>query len=765
MRRREIATAAVGAVALAVSIFALGGAPRWAQAIVAALGAIAIASHLASRRVFERVPPLVVVLALAAGLTALQLVPVPGAIAERLDPVGSVLRADGAAILGTAPSSALTHDVPGSLRGLAYFLILLAVAIVVLRMASTERGRYRVQAAIAIACGLGAIVVGVHALFDLTKLYGVYTPHAQPRVLGPLLNGNHMGCLMAIGAVVACGLAMYGRQPAWARVGWLAIVAGCGSAALADWSRGAALALGAGLVVVAAVLLGQRVVGEATARKRRASLTSSLPIGIVAACTVVVVLYASAGGVTEQLKRTHLEELHAPGSKFAAWRSALALIKETPWVGVGRGGFEPTFTRVHPASAFGTFSHLENEYVQTVVDFGVPGAILIGLAGAWLAMFAIRRWRDGPLAAGALGALAVVALQSNVDFGVELLGVAVPITAICATLTYVQLREPLGRRRLAVSRAFGAGHAVALGACALILMSSASTSLAEDHERIADRTVGADEIRAELDRHPFDYYGFARLAELMVRDRDKRAINVLNHALVLHPTNSGLHEAAAELLYAAGHSLSRPDIVEQSTIEYAQAIRGTVDKSRLVRAVAQRFPPPLAAAAIPTDVPSIDAIIKTLDDAHHPDVAIAWLGRVLDVRPNDLHACETLYDLAIHRGDPALADVAHRRCPEYEPGEDTRLALAQILFDKHAYAAVGTTLADVERWTGRIDRIVTGWLLACDALIAQSRWDEAKRCLHRLDASGDLPRQRAAEITSRLEKIQQDRRATGLAKP
>src|SRR5207302_1638470 len=114
---------------------------------------------------------------------------------------------------------------------------------------------------------------------------------------------------------------------------------------------------------------------------------------------------------------------------------------------------------------------------------------------------------------------------------------------------------------------------------------------------------------------------------------------------------------------------------------------------------------------------------------------------------------------AVRRGDATLAEIAHRRCQEYEPGDEARLALAQILFDRNAYAAVSNALADVERWTGRIDRKVTAWLLACDALIAQSRWDEAKRCLHRLDASGEMPRERAAEIATRLEKIQQALRA------
>src|SRR6185295_4695396 len=149
-----------------------------------------------------------------------------------------------------------------------------------------------------------------------------------------------------------------------------------------------------------------------------------LPIGIVAVCVVVLVVYSSAGSVTTDFGKTTLEEVHQPRSKFAAWRSAETVVRESPWVGVGRGGLEPSFTRVHPASGNVTFAYVENEYIQAVVDWGIPGALLFGVSLLWFASVAIRRWRDGPLAAGALGSLTAIALQSSVDFGVELLGVA-----------------------------------------------------------------------------------------------------------------------------------------------------------------------------------------------------------------------------------------------------------------------------------------------------------------------------------------------------
>src|SRR3990167_7240980 len=139
VRRHE--AAAAGLAATSVAIFAVGGAFRWAQALVAAVLAIALAAIFRSRRVAARVSPLIATLGVAAALSALQLVPSPAGLVAQLEPVGSGLRDDGAALADVSPWRALTLDVPGTLRGIAFFLILLAVAAVTVRMAVSERGR------------------------------------------------------------------------------------------------------------------------------------------------------------------------------------------------------------------------------------------------------------------------------------------------------------------------------------------------------------------------------------------------------------------------------------------------------------------------------------------------------------------------------------------------------------------------------------------------------------------------------------------------
>jgi O-antigen ligase len=758
MRRREWISALFGIAALATAVLVIGGALRWTQALVALLVAGGLVPLVWSRRTLERRSPLVAVIGVPLVLTAIQLVPLPESWLDALDPVGAGLRSDGAALVGSEPWQAITLDAPGSLRAVCYFVILLGVAALALRLSLTERGRYRVLAGVAAVCGATALVTAIHEVLGATVLYGLYEPvQATPTVLGPLLNGNHLGCLMAAGAVLSLALAVHRNQRGWLRATWAVITAACVAVSLATLSRGAALALAAGGLVTIAALIGQRMRSDGRRRRRRERfLTTSLPIGIVAVCGLVIVVYMSAGGVGKQLGNTSIAELQAGNSKFGAWRSSLHLVEDSPWLGIGRGAFEPAFTRVHPASALATASHVENEYLQAVVDWGIVGGIACAIGVCWLAIVVMRRWHAGTLAAGALGALAVIAVQSIVDFGVELAGVGVPAVAIAATLAYAPVREP-GPGGVLRARLLRIAHIAALLAAAAALLSDATTSIDEDHQALADRTqtVTLDELAAPLERHPLDYYLYGLAADAMIRVTDPRAIRTLNHALELHPTHVGLHRMAARLLYYGSHD-------PQAAVEYAAAMRGMREPQLLLGEVLFALKDPeLAARAIPTDLPQLDGIVRALIDHERTDVATVWLSQLLKQRPKDVHACGLLYSLSLRDGNLAAAEATGRHCVEIAPSRQTRYALARVLFQKGAYAEVIRQLYDVSRWTGRVDEISGAWMLLCDTYRELKAWNDAEHCLRRLDASGYVERRRS-EVTRRLEKIEAGRAEAAL---
>jgi O-antigen ligase len=750
VRLRDRVTAAAGALAAVFAVFALGSAPRWAQAIVAVVVAIALTPQIWSRSASERVSPLLILLGLSAALSALQLVPLPEGALELLQPTGHSLREDGAMLVGFAPSTSLSLDTPGTLRAVAFFVTLVGVAVVALRIAATERGRYRLLVLVGGICAATTVTVGVHYLFDIDDLYGLYTPRATPSLLAPLLNENHLGSLMALGTIVTLGLALYPRQRGWVRACWLLAVAACGVVTVSSHSRGATLALIVGFLVTIGILIGQRFTTSKPTRRSAQFITSSLPLGVVVACAVVLVIYWSAAGVERELTRTSLADLEKPTSKFTAWRSAMSLVGESPWVGVGRGAFETSFSRVHSASGQATFSHLENEYLQAVVDWGIPASVALAVAMLWLMITAIRRWRDGVLAAAALGSLSVIAVQSVFDFGIELLGLAVPVTILTAVLTYRPLQQasPKTLRQARTTRAI---LVVALVASACVLLAPCTTTLEEDRAGIGRSATPLETARDALARHPLDYYGYATVAQHLLRGGEQRGIRFLNHAMSLHPYHPGLHLMAARLLLRTGHP-------EQAASEYSLALQNMVEPQRVIPEIISTFEPQLAVKAIPPDTADLKYTVETLRKLDKPEIAIAWLARVVRFQRRASRACDLLYSFAL-RGSTSALEIATRSCPDLLPDPQTRFELARLMFQNNAHAKVLRLLDDVETWRGRIDRNTSAWLLRCEAHTALLQWDDAKRCLRRLDASGVANPERRADISSRIEQLDK-RRAT-----
>lgn len=739
MRARDRVSLIFGALALAVAILGVGSALRWVQAAVAILIAVALAFQLTSRRVLVRRGALLYLFGAALVLTAIQLIPLPGGIVDSLQPT-STLRSEGVELAGTSAWPVLTLDAAGSLRALTFFSILLGVGVLTLRLSGSERGRYLCLASVAACSGVAALITGAHRVFGLESLYGIYEPsQATPPILGPLLNSNHLGALMAIGTVLSVSLLFYTRQQPLLRASWALCGGACGAVLFATLSRGAVLALLIGMGVVLCVLVAQRLASTRRSRVHQLRfLTHTLPLGLVIVCGLVVVIYLNAGSVTEQLANTSLQEINEPRSKYAAWASSTTLIDESPWVGIGRGAFEPVFTRVHPASAFVTFSHPENEYLQAVVEWGIPGSLLLAFLLGWIIVVALRRWNDGPLAAGALGAMTCVAIQSNVDFGLEFLAIAIPLTIVTATVTNAPLHTPQLRPRHYIARL---SLLVALTVSALLLCLPATSTVAEDHVLLAR---DPDAVEQVIERHPLDYYAYAVLARRKIAARDQQGIRLLNHAMRLHPTHSGLHLLAARLL--------RNDHPTQAALEYAAALRGTMDPTPILREVST-FEPNLAASSIPTDFTNVEQIVRALVQLERTNIAILWLQRVTVARPNELFAIERLYDLAKRAGDLRIAEDAARRKVSLVPNTDARLDLAEILAKRGAHSEVVKQIGDVAQWGGRVELISRAWLLLCDSQIKLEAWHDAIHCLHTLDVAEVIPTRHRGEISKRLDVV------------
>lgn len=741
-----LATTTVAAIVL------IGGAFRWTQAVVAIFVVASLGVNLTSRRALSRMSPLLVTLIAAGIVSALALIPLPEGLREQLDPVGFALREDGADLVGAHAWPVLARDVAAALSSVAFFTILSGVAVVALRLAPSERGRIRLLACTAAACAAVAVIGGIHELLGAKRLYGLYeVRHASPTILAPLLNENHFASLMALGTSVALGLTLHARVTSRGRIASLVAALICAGTAAASGSRGGFIALIVGVGVVAATFAAQKLTREAPQRSRRASLvTSSLPLSVIGGCVVILIIYAGAGKVTQELGQTSVQEIQQPRSKFSAWRSARPLVEESPWVGVTRGGFESSFTRVHAASGNVTFSYLENEYLQGVVDWGIPGALLVGAAVLWFWLIALKRWRDGALTAGALGGLAAVAVHSSVDYGIELLGLAVPVTVVAATVSYVPIREITGGLQL---KTVGVrlGHIAIIGAVAALLLSSATRTLREDHEVLQRNGVTMTTVRETVRRHPLDYFSFALAAGMSQRENRGQTIRLLNHALLLNPNHPELHRMAARILFTAGYQ-------EQALVEYETALRTSATPRALIAELASRYPSASAASALPTEVVNIAPILQELRDMKRDDIISVWFSRILSARPQDISICNLVYEFSIERGDISTAEMVGRKCVALLPDHQSRLNLAKLLASKGSHTEAIMLVSDAPGWTGRIADQLDAWTLLCDSHLALEQFDEAKTCLRQLDRSGLVTLEQRTQITEKLEKLEDARR-------
>ena len=418
MRTRERIAALAITLTVLGSLAMLGSGPRWASCAALFLAVACALPQLFSRRTGAYRSPLVWLLGIAALCTAVQLIPLPAALVQWLAPARHGLEVDNARALGLTPQSflPLTFDTAATWLELAKLAGYLLFAYACLHLARSSQGRDWLARTVAGAGIAMAACALLHHLLGLRILFAIYEPAASaPSFLAPLLNDNHLAGFLALTTPLIIALAMAGhgvRRVLWAMGALL-----CAAVSLLVQSRGAAVALAVGLALMAGASLWHRHL-EARGRVRgrpALELGRVLPIGVVLACVVVLLATFAAGGVRDELATTSAAELQAGDSKLGVWRASADLARDNTWTGVGRGAFEYAFTRVHH-SGLKTYSHVENQYLQTLVDWGLPVAAILALLCLWTGLAALRHWRRSPLELGALCGLTILLVHSAVGF-------------------------------------------------------------------------------------------------------------------------------------------------------------------------------------------------------------------------------------------------------------------------------------------------------------------------------------------------------------
>ena len=128
-----------------------------------------------SRRTSSRPSPLLIPLAVAAGLTLLQLIPLPIAIAEQVASAKlALVRGNAAAWGDPQPTWVMaSYDPPATLVELAKLIGYLALAYTCVRLAAIRRARHLLAMIVVGAATAVAVVTLVHHAAGLAEVYGL----------------------------------------------------------------------------------------------------------------------------------------------------------------------------------------------------------------------------------------------------------------------------------------------------------------------------------------------------------------------------------------------------------------------------------------------------------------------------------------------------------------------------------------------------------------------------------------------------------------
>ena len=237
------------------------------------------------------------------------------------------------------------------------------------------------------------------------------------RPFGPYVNCVHFAGVMELAAPWLLGWA-WSRTRRLGRGAWRdpatllawAGAAGTAAAGIASESKAGAALIAAGVSIVV-------VFGMVRRGRRFAAAAAALAVWIAAGALLV---QTGLGGRA----RSFLAESRGGiggFSRIEAWRSAVPMVADFPVAGVGMGAFRDVFPRYLRPGETGYWDRLHNDYLEVVIEGGIPAGILVVLLAAGFSVRAVRGWRrarrgERTARLGLLVGLGALGLHAVVDF-------------------------------------------------------------------------------------------------------------------------------------------------------------------------------------------------------------------------------------------------------------------------------------------------------------------------------------------------------------
>jgi O-antigen ligase len=278
------------------------------------------------------------------------------------------------------------------------------------------------------------------------RLYWVRAVSDLRRPFGPYVNPNNFGAVMELATPWLAGFALVSyrftrreklserRMPIFAGGALL-----CALAGLASASKATAMLLAGSLTLLA--LLAVRGL------RRRVTVLGVAAL-VVAAGAVTLSQTRLGDRVREFAQRT--TEGYGEVDRWVGWRASLDLIADFPITGSGFGSFRDVFPAYMPPGELAGWLQLHNDYLEVLADGGlIAGLLLVWLAGGfWFRILRTRYWHAELETAGLVLGVATLSLHALVDFNHQIPANAllwVTMAAICVARCE-GARPPTGER-------------------------------------------------------------------------------------------------------------------------------------------------------------------------------------------------------------------------------------------------------------------------------------------------------------------------------
>lgn len=294
-------------------------------------------------------------------------------------------------------------------------------------LAPGERQRL---AALVVAAAAVSSLIGLAQLSTGDGTLLLYPLPMADRFPGLFANPNHQALFLACAVALLPALAGEGpgrrRRQLWLGGVWLLIVLG----ALVTSSRTGLTLLALATVVAAVRIAAPQLSGGGSPRWLRALLVGIVLVGIGSVATL---------GYRGEVMQARFGSI-GTDARSSFWAATMQLIHGyLPW-GTGLGTFETVYQMAEPLESVQPFlvNHAHNDYLEFVLETGVPGIILLALFGSWLGgrMIALARHTAGHdrLAGSGLLVVLLVLCHSVVDYPLRTQAVGCVFAFACALL-------------------------------------------------------------------------------------------------------------------------------------------------------------------------------------------------------------------------------------------------------------------------------------------------------------------------------------------